>query len=48
MTKAEQTLSRLVNAAMENASKPHDQRFIQFAVPYMRKAIEKAISGHKE
>lgn len=38
----------LTNAVMESASKPHDQRFIKFAVPYMRKAIEKAISGYKE
>lgn len=35
----------LVDAAMESASKPHDQRFIKFAVPYMRKAIERAISA---
>ena len=34
----------LVDAAMESASKPHDQRFIKFAVPYMRKAIEEEIS----
>ena len=34
----------LANAVKESASKPHNQRFIQFAVPYMRKAIEQAIS----
>lgn len=38
----------LVDAAMESASKPHDQRFIKFAVPYMRKAIEDAITANKE
>ena len=37
-----------VDAAMESASKPHDQRFIKFAVPYMRKAIEDAITVNKE
>jgi RNA polymerase primary sigma factor len=34
----------LANAVKESASKPHNQRLIQFAVPYMRKAIEQAIS----
>ena len=34
----------LANAVKESASKPHNQRFIQFAVPYMRKAIEETIS----
>ena len=38
----------LANAAMESASKPHNQRFIQFAVPYMRKAIEEAITANNE
>ena len=33
----------LANAVKEGVSKPHNQRFIQFAVPYMRKAIEEAI-----
>ena len=33
----------LANAVKESVSKPHNQRFIQFAVPYMRKAIEEAI-----
>ena len=33
-----------VDAAMESASKPHDQRFIKFAVPFMRQAIEEAIT----
>lgn len=32
-----------VDAAMESTSKPHDQRFIKFAVPFMRQAIEEAI-----
>ena len=34
----------LVDAAMESASKPHDQRFIKFAVPFMRQSIEEEIS----
>ena len=38
----------LANAVMESASKPHNQRFIQFAVPYMRKAIERAITANNE
>ena len=33
----------LTNAIMESASRSLDERFIQFAVPYMRKAIEEAI-----
>ena len=33
----------LTNAIMESASRSHDERFIQFAVPYMRKAIEEVI-----
>lgn len=33
----------LANAVKESVSKPHNQRFIQFAVPYMRKAIEEVI-----
>lgn len=33
----------LTNAIMESASRSLDVRFIQFAVPYMRKAIEEAI-----
>lgn len=33
----------LINAIMESASRSLDERFIQFAVPYMRKAIEEAI-----
>lgn len=33
----------LTNAIMESASRSLDERFIQFAVTYMRKAIEEAI-----
>lgn len=33
----------LTNAIMESASRSLDERFIQFAVPYMRKAIEEVI-----
>ena len=38
----------LANAVMESASKPHEQKFIQFAVPFMRKAIEEAITANKD
>lgn len=38
----------LTNAIKECVSKPHNQRFIQFAVPYMRKAIEEAITANNE
>ncbi len=38
----------LANAVNESVSKPHNQRFIQFAVPYMRKAIEEAITANNE
>ena len=33
----------LTNAIMESASRSLDERFIQFAVPYMRMAIEEVI-----
>ena len=33
----------LTNAIMESASRSLDERFIQFAIAYMRKAIEEAI-----
>ena len=38
----------LTNAVMESASRPQDDRFIQFAIPYMRKAIEEAITANNE
>ena len=38
----------LANAVMESTSKPHEQKFIQFAVPFMRKAIEEAITANKD
>ena len=38
----------LTNAIIESVSKPHNQRFIQFAVPYMRKAIEEAITANNK
>ena len=37
----------LTNAIMESASRSLDVRFIQFAVPYMRKAIEEALDEKK-
>ena len=38
----------LTNAIVESASRSLDERFIQFAVPYMRKAIEEAITANNE
>lgn len=38
----------LINAIMESASRSLDVRFIQFAVAYMRKAIEEAITANNE
>lgn len=38
----------LTNAIMGSASRSLDERFIQFAVPYMRKAIEEAITANNE
>ena len=38
----------LANAVKESVSRPHNQRFILFAVPYMRKAIEEAITANNE
>ena len=38
----------LTNAIMESASRSLDERFIQFAVAYMRKAIEEAITANNE
>ena len=40
----EVSLQGLANAIKESASRPNDKRFIQFAVPFMRQAIEDAIS----
>ena len=37
----------LTNAIMESASRSLDERFIQFAVAYMRKAIEEALDEKK-
>ena len=42
----EESLRGLANAINESASKPNDEKFIQFAVPFMRQAVEKAIA-HK-
>ena len=40
----EESLQGLANAIKASASKPNDERFIQFAVPFMRQAIEEAIA----
>ena len=42
------SMQGLADAIKVSASRPHDQRFIKFAVPYMRKAIEDAITANKE
>lgn len=44
----EESLQGLVNAIKESASKPQDEKFIRFAVPIMRQAIEDAISDFEE
>ena len=40
----EESLRGLANAIIAIASKPNGEKFIQFAVPYMRQAIEEAIA----
>lgn len=40
------SLQGLANAIKASASRPNNERFIQFAVPFMRQAIEEAIA-HK-
>ena len=39
------SLQGLADAINESASKPQDEKFIQFAVPFMRQAIENEISA---
>ena len=41
----EVSLQGLANAIKASASRPDDERFIQFAVPFMRQAIEEQISA---
>ena len=38
------SMQGLADAIKASASKPNDERFIQFAVPFMRQAIEEAIT----
>ena len=38
------SMQGLANAIKASASRPNDKRFIQFAVPFMRQAIEEAIT----
>ena len=38
------SMQGLYDAIKASASRPNDERFIQFAVPFMRQAIEDAIS----
>ena len=40
----EVSLQGLADAIKASASRPNDERFIKFAVPFMRQAIEDAIS----
>ena len=40
------SMQGLANAIKASASRPNDEKFIQFAVPFMRQAIEEAIA-HK-
>ena len=40
----EVSLQGLANAIKASDSKPQDEKFIRFAVPFMRQAIEEAIS----
>ena len=44
----EESLQGLANAIKASASRPNDERFIQFAVPFMRQAIEDAIADFEE
>ena len=39
------SLQGLANAIKESASKPQDEKFIKFAVPFMHQAIEEQISA---
>ena len=39
------SMQGLANAIKASASRPNDERFIQFAVPFMRQAIEEQISA---
>ena len=39
------SMQGLADAIKESASKPQDEKFIKFAVPFMRQAIEEAISA---
>ena len=41
------SMQGLANAIKASASRPNDERFIQFAVAYMRKAIEEALDEKK-
>ena len=42
------SLQGLAHAINESPSKPKDEKFIKFAVPFMRQAIEKAISDFED
>lgn len=44
----EESLQGLANAIKASASRPNDERFIRFAVPFMRQAIEDAIADFEE
>ena len=42
------SMQGLANAIKASASRPNDERFIRFAVPFMRQAIEDAIADFEE
>ena len=42
------TMQGLVNAIRESTSKPQDEKLIQFAVPFMRQAVEDEIADYEE
>ena len=42
------SMQGLADAIKASVSKQQDEKFIKFAVPYMRKAIEDAITANKE
>ena len=42
------TMQGLANAIKESASKPQDEKLMQFAIPFMRQAVEKMIADFDE
>ena len=44
----EATMQGLANAIKESASKPQDEKLVQFAIPFMRQAVEEMIADFDE